>query len=137
MQDWSDEILFRKKRFVIPFTKQYFHLRELQKSGKNPRFGSYKYSAQKLYEKGILLSIDKYSPRQFDRIDIVISSDEVGIFTMELYNTAVSSSHPAASADVRMEDLLQAQFENRVSLALFDKAAKFNLNLLLYQINKE
>ena len=56
---------------------------------------------------------------------------------MELYNTAVSSSHPAASADVRMEDLLQAQFENRVSLALFDKAAKFNLNLLLYQINKE
>ncbi|KIJ56777.1 hypothetical protein M422DRAFT_72916 [Sphaerobolus stellatus SS14] len=126
-----------KKRFVIPFTKQYFHLRELQKSGKNPRFGSYKYSAQKLYEKGVLLSIDQYSPRQFDRIDIVISSDEVGIFTMELYNTATGNSHPVASTETRMEDLLQAQFENRVSLALFNGTAKFSLNLLLYQINKE
>jgi len=127
----------RKKRFVIPFTKQYFHLRELQKSGKNPKFGSFKYSAQKLYEKGILLSVDQYSPRQFDRIDIVISSDEAGMFTLEMYNNTLGSSTPVASSDIRIEDLLQAQFENRTSLALFDGIAKFNLNLLLYQVNME
>ncbi|KAF8529115.1 ras GTPase-activating protein [Hysterangium stoloniferum] len=126
-----------KKRFVIPFTKQYFHLRELQKSGKNPQFGSYRYSAQELYAKGILLSIDQFSPRQFDRIDIVISSNEVGLFAMEVYNSHSGVSTLITSANIRMEDLLQAQFESRVSLPLFKGMAKFNLNLLLYQINKK
>jgi Ras GTPase-activating-like protein IQGAP2/3 len=122
---------------VIPFTKQYFHLRDLQRSGKNPQFGSYKYSAQDLYDKGILLSIDQFSPRQFDRVDLVISSNKVGVFSMEVYSSNSGVSSLVASTDLRMEDLLQAQFENRVSLALFDGMAKFNLNLLLYQINKK
>jgi len=126
-----------KARFVIPFTKQYYHLRDLQRTGKAPQFGSFKYSAQHLYEKGILLSIDQYSPRQFDRLDFVLSSDEPGIFTIELYNKTIGSSALIAETVVRMEDLLQAQFENRVSLALFDGTVKFNLNLFLYQINKK
>jgi len=127
----------------MPFTKQFFHLRDLQRAGQSPQFGSFKYSAQDLYTKGILLSIDQFSPRQFDRINIVISSDKVGVFTIEVYNSTGgggSASHGSilvAATEVRMEDLLQAQFENRVSLALFDGMAKFNLNLLLYQINKK
>ena len=127
-----------KKRFVMPFTKQYFHLRDLQKSGKPPQFGSFKYSAQDLYHKGILLSIDQISPLQFDRVDIVISSNKIGVFTIEVFTSGgVSGSTLFASTDVRMEDLLQAQFENKVSLSLFDGMAKMNLNLLLYQINKK
>ena len=127
-----------KKRFVMPFTKQYFHLRDLQKSGKPPQFGSFKYSAQDLYHKGILLSIDQISPLQFDRVDIVISSNKIGVFTIEVFTSGgVSGSSLFASTDVRMEDLLQAQFENKVSLSLFDGMAKMNLNLLLYQINKK
>jgi Ras GTPase-activating-like protein IQGAP2/3 len=131
-----------KRRFVMPFTKQYFHLRDLQKSGQPPQFGSFKYSAQDLYTKGILLSIDQFSPRQFDRINIIISSNKIGIFTIAVYNSAqggggIDGSTLIAATDVRMEDLLQAQFENKVSLALFDGMAKMNLNLLLYQINKK
>lgn len=127
-----------KKRFVMPFTKQFFHLRDLQKSGKPPQFGSFKYSAQDLYHKGILLSIDQISPLQFDRVDIVISSNKIGVFTIEVFTSGgVSGSTLFASTDVRMEDLLQAQFENKVSLSLFDGMAKMNLNLLLYQINKK
>ncbi|CUA76921.1 Ras GTPase-activating-like protein rng2 [Rhizoctonia solani] len=124
-----------KKRFVIPFTKQFFHLRDLQRTGGEPQFGSYKYSAQYLYERGILLWIDRCSPRQFDRIDLVLSSNEVGIFTVQLINNLPGGSE--ATEDIRMEDLLQAQFENRVSLSLYDGLAKFNINLLLYQINKK
>ncbi|CAE6429290.1 unnamed protein product [Rhizoctonia solani] len=124
-----------KKRFVMPFTKQFFHLRELQRTGGEPQFGSYKYSAQYLYERGILLSIDRCSPRQFDRIDIVLSSNEVGIFTIQLIRNLPGASE--VTEDIRMEDLLQAQFENRVSLSLYDGLAKFNINLLLYQINKK
>jgi Ras GTPase-activating-like protein IQGAP2/3 len=131
------DLWFSKKRFVLPFTKQYFHLRDLQRSGQSPQFGSFKYSAQDLYDKGILLSIDQQSPRQFDRINIVLSSNKVGIFTVDLYNTDAGGSSAVASTDIRLDDLLQAQFENKVSLALFNGMAKFNVNLLLYQLNKK
>jgi len=126
-----------KKRFVMPFTKQYFHMRDLQKSGMTPQFGSFKYGAQDLYDKGILLSIDQFSPRQFDKIDIIISSNQVGVFTVEVFNNALGITNRLASQDLRMEDLLQAQFENRASLSLFNGLAKVNVNLLLYQINKK
>lgn len=121
----------------MPFTKQYFHLRDLQRSGKTPQFGSFKYSAHDLYEKGILLSIDQYSPRQFDKIDLVISSNKVGVFTIEAFNHALGITNRLFTEDVRMEDLLQAQFQDKASLSLFNGQAKFNLNLLLYQINKK
>lgn len=129
--------MYRKKRFVLPFTKQYFHMRDLQKSGKTPQFGSYRYSAQHFYEKGILLSVDQYSPRQFDKLDIVLSSNNVGVFTIEIFNTALGITNRIAHADVKMEELLQAQFENKASFTLFNGLAKFNLNLLLWQINKK
>lgn len=121
----------------MPFTKQYFHLRDLQRTGRAPQFGSFKYSAAYLYEKGILLSIDQFSPRQFDKINLILSSDKAGHFEVELSNTTLGHAMPIASTEIRMEDLLQAQFENRVSFPLFDGMAKFNLNLLLYQINKK
>ena len=121
----------------MPFTKQYFHLRDLQKSGKTPQFGSFKYSAQDLYERGILLSIDQHSPRQFDKIDLVISSNQLGVFTIEMFNNALGITNRMANADVRLEDLLQAQYQDRASLSLFNGLAKFNLNLFLYQINKK
>ncbi|TCD70814.1 hypothetical protein EIP91_001504 [Steccherinum ochraceum] len=107
------------------------------KAGKSPQFGSFKYSAQHFYDKGILLSIDQYSPRQFDKMDIVLSSNSIGIFTVEILNNALGITNRVAVGDVKMEDLLQAQFENRASLSLFNGLAKFNLNLLLWQINKK
>lgn len=124
-----------KKRIVLPFTKQYFHLRELQKAGKAPQFGSFRYSAQELYDKGILLSIDQTSPRQFDKIDVIISSDKAGVFTLEIKDKYLDITKGAT--DLKMEELLQAQYEHRTSLSLFDGMAKVNLNLLLYQINKK
>ncbi|KAH9918193.1 uncharacterized protein BXZ73DRAFT_92257 [Epithele typhae] len=125
------------KRRLLPFTQQYFHMRELQKAGKMPQFGSFKYSAQRFYDRGILLSIENHSPRQFDKLDIVLSSNTVGVFTIELFNHTLGITNRMASQDVKMEDLLQAQFEDRASISLFDGLAKFNLGLLLWQINKK
>ncbi|KAI0796795.1 hypothetical protein C8Q75DRAFT_710102 [Abortiporus biennis] len=125
------------RRFVIPFTKQYFHMRDLQRSGKSPQFGSFKYSAQYFYEKHILLSIDPFSPRQFDKIDIVLSSNSVGVFTIEVFNNTLGITNRVGSADVKMEELLQAKFEDRASISLYNGAAKFNLERLLRQINKK
>ncbi len=121
----------------VPFTRQFFHWRDLLKSGRAPQFGSYRYSAQELYDKGILLSIEQYSPRQFNRIDVVLSSDVAGVFNVELYSSIVGASTLIGETAVRRQDFLQAQVENRVDLTLLGGVAKFDLNLLLYQINKK
>ncbi|KAF8320672.1 hypothetical protein DL93DRAFT_2107201 [Clavulina sp. PMI_390] len=127
-----------KTRFVMPFSKQFFHMRKLQKDGRTPQFGSYIYSAQELYDKGILLSIDRFSPRQFDRINLVLESNQIGVFTIKVTNNTINGiTSEVATQELRMEDLLQANFEGKVSLSLFDGMAKVNLNLLLFQINKK
>ncbi|CAG8697404.1 12716_t:CDS:10 [Gigaspora margarita] len=123
----------KKHRLVLPFTRQYFHIRELQKSGKVPRFGSFKYTAQRLREKGVLLSISGYST--FDKISFTISSDEVGIFSIEASYAGVPV--PGASMELRLEDLLQSQFNNTQVMNLFDGVAKVNVNLLIFLINKK
>jgi Ras GTPase-activating-like protein IQGAP2/3 len=127
----------RKKRFVMPFTMQYFHLRELQRSGQAPQFGSHIYSAKKLYERGILLSIDQYSPRQFDKLQLTISSDSAGVFSLLLESSLLGVISRIASEDIRMEDLLQAKYEKRPSLSLFNGKVKVNFELFLFQINKK
>lgn len=106
-----------KKRFLLPFTKQYNHERELARSGRVPRFGSFKYSARNLAEKGVLISWRGYSDRQWDKINITISSDEVGVFHIE--GSVGSLMVPGAAASVPLDDLLQAQFNNCQFMNLF------------------
>ncbi|KDR83761.1 hypothetical protein GALMADRAFT_236120 [Galerina marginata CBS 339.88] len=126
-----------KKRSVLPFTKQYFHLRDLQRTGQAPQFGSYLYSAKKLYDRGILLSIDQYSPRQFDKLQVTMSSNLAGVFNLTLDSSILGVASRIAEEDIRMEDLLQAKYEKRPSLALFNGKVKVNFELFLFQINKK
>ncbi|KAJ7047378.1 ras GTPase-activating protein [Mycena alexandri] len=127
----------KRKQIVLPFTRQYFHLRDLQRSGETPQFGSFLYTAKYLYEKGILLSIDQYSPRQFDKLHITMSSNAPGIFTILLESTLLGVSTRIASEDVSMENLLQARYEKRPFLSLFNGKAKVNFERFVYQINKK
>ncbi|KAJ6599083.1 ras GTPase-activating protein [Mycena vulgaris] len=127
----------KRKQIVLPFTRQYFHLRDLQRSGETPQFGSFLYTAKYLYEKGILLSIDQYSPRQFDKLHLTMSSNTAGVFTILLESTLLGVSTRIGSEDVRMEDLLQARYEKRPFLSLFNGKAKVNFERFLYQINKK
>lgn len=126
-----------KKRPILPFTKQYFHIRDLQRTGQTPQFGSYLYTAKKLYDRGILLSIDQYSPRQFDKLQITMSSNVPGVFNLVLESTMLGVTSRIASDEIRMEDLLQAKYEKRPSLALFNGKVKVNFELFLFQINKK
>ena len=54
-----------KKAKPVPFSKQYFHQKKLEKEGAMPKFGSYKYDGDKLHKKGVLISIDGYSEKQY------------------------------------------------------------------------
>ncbi|KAL4811004.1 hypothetical protein BDV18DRAFT_128384 [Aspergillus unguis] len=124
-----------KKRFLMPFTKQWDHQRELQKSGKVFKFGSYKYSARNLADKGVLVYWKGYIERQWDRVDLTISSNEVGVFTLD--GSSGPMMVPGANAQVPLDDLLQAQFNNMQFLDFFDGQLRVNVNLFLHLIMRK
>lgn len=125
----------RKKKFLMPFTKQYNHQKELERSGRVPKFGSFKYSARSLSEKGVLVEWSGMSERDWDKINLTISCDEVGVFSIE--GSRGSIQMPGASALVPIEDLLQAQFEAHQFMNLFEGGLKLNVNLLLHLLYKK
>jgi len=131
-----------KKRFLLPFTKQYNHERELARTGRVPRFGSFKYSARNLAEKGVLVGWRGYHERQWDKVNLTISSDAVGLFHVE--GSTGSMIVPGAAAAVTLDDLLQAQFNNLHFICLFgadegqgEGPLKLNVNLLVHLLMKK
>ena len=129
-----------KKRFLMPFTKQWDHERELARSGRVPKFGSFKYSAQDLANRGILVSWAGYPERTWEKLDLTISSNEVGVFSIEGSNGPISI--PGASAQVPLDDLLQAQFNNTQYLEFFNggtkgEGVKVNVNLFSHLIMRK
>lgn len=127
------------KGFRLPFTKQWNHERELERAGRQPKFGSYKYSARQLGDKGVLLSWPSYPMENWGNLNIVISSDEVGVFHLEA--SSGSMMLPGCSANVLLDDLLQAQYDNRSAISVFEEAggecAKLAVNLLLHLVFKK
>ncbi|KAJ9268626.1 hypothetical protein DTO212C5_5233 [Paecilomyces variotii] len=124
-----------KKRFLMPFTKQWDHERELQKSGRVFKFGSFKYSARNLADKGVLVHWKGYTERQWDRVDLTISSNEVGVFTLD--GSSGNMMIPGANAQVPLDDLLQAQFNNTQFLDFFEGHLRVNVNLFLHLIMRK
>lgn len=119
----------------MPFTKQYNHQRELERSGRVPKFGSYKYSVRALSEKGVVVSWSGVVERDWDKINLTISCDEVGVFSIEGSRGHIQI--PGASGMVPIEDLLQAQFEAHQFMNLFEGNLKLNVNLLLHLVYKK
>jgi Ras GTPase-activating-like protein IQGAP2/3 len=134
-----------KKRFLLPFTKQYNHERELQRSGRVPKFGSFKYSARNLVDKGVLVAWRGYGENQLAKVNITISSDEVGVFYIE--GSVGSMMIPGAAATVPLDDLLQAQFNNCQFMNLFGESdgkdagregpLRLNVNLLVHLLMRK
>ncbi|KAG9234911.1 Rho GTPase activation protein [Amylocarpus encephaloides] len=124
-----------KKRFLMPFSKQYNHERELERSGRKPKFGSFKYSARTLSDKGVLVSWQGYHDREWEKINLTISCDEVGIFFIE--GSKGSIQIPGASAQVPMDSLLAAQFANHQYMDLFEGGMRLNVNLFLHLLYKK
>ncbi|CCF49439.1 hypothetical protein NDA11_005502 [Ustilago hordei] len=144
-----------KKRFVLPFSQQYFHLRSLkQNGGKVPKFGSYKYSSSKLLEKGVLTRVDlepslptsgsgnklhsatvgrNGEPATGGEVNLTISSDQPGVFRIEVLN----GGSAGYSTDLRIEDLLEAQFNGQPTMEVLEGKVEVGINMLVYLINKK
>ena len=135
----------KNKKFVLPFTKQWDHERELQRTGRSCKFGSYKYSARKLADKGVLVHWKGYNERQWDRVDLTISSSKVGSFALD--GSAGNMMMPGANATVTLDELLQAQFNNTQFMDFFSQQGarveglegdlRVNVNLFLHLIMKK
>ncbi|KAA8574689.1 hypothetical protein EYC84_003939 [Monilinia fructicola] len=99
-----------KKRFLMPFSKQYNHEKELERTGRTYKFGSFKYSARTLSDKGVLVAWKGYPEREWDKINLTISCDQVGVFSIEGSKGSIVIT--GAMAQVPMDSLLAAQFAN-------------------------
>ncbi|PVV02019.1 hypothetical protein BB560_003538, partial [Smittium megazygosporum] len=110
----------------IPSIKSFFGGKDsssINGSG-TPKIRSFKYSAEKLYLKGVLFSIEGFSPRQLDKVSITISSPESGVFDLSIYS--LSSLVQPSTCKIRLEDLLQMQYDNSTTIMLFNDSVKMN-----------
>ncbi|KAI1264902.1 hypothetical protein F5Y18DRAFT_70627 [Xylariaceae sp. FL1019] len=123
------------RRHFFPFTKQYNHQRELERSGRVPKFGSYKYSVRALHSKGVIVSWNGVPERDWSSINITIACDEVGIFNIEGSRGHIQI--PGASAVIPIENLLQAQFESRQFMDFFEGNLRLNVNILLHTLYRK
>ncbi|EMR09099.1 hypothetical protein PNEG_02443 [Pneumocystis murina B123] len=124
-----------KKKQVVPFTKQYFHLRNLKRSGQVPKFGSHKYSGRQLFDKGVIVSINNHEEKDYGKFYFTLSSNDVGVFIIEV--TSGSLHFPDSILKLKLDDLLEAQYNNIEVLPLFEGLVKINVNLMLHMIFKK
>lgn len=136
-----------KKLFnIIPiFSKQYFYHRELKKSNRLPKFGSYKYSAKKLMEQNVLKDFKGALSARYNtssKLDFMFSCNEVGKFTIEA--AAGSVNIPGAFASITLDELLNLQYESKDTYEAFDGMVVFDTMSLasfifkkFYDLNKD
>ncbi|KAF7943932.1 uncharacterized protein EAE97_006002 [Botrytis byssoidea] len=124
-----------KKRFLMPFSKQYNHEKELERTGRTYKFGSFKYSARTLSDKGVLVAWKGYPEREWDKINLTISCDQVGVFSIEGSKGSIVIT--GAMAQVPMDSLLAAQFANHQYMDMFEGAMRLNVNLFLHLLYRK
>lgn len=122
-----------KKIFnIIPvFSKQYFYQRELKKSNRLPKFGSYKYSAKKLIDLKTVEDCGGALQRanaSSSKLDFMFSCHKVGTFVIEAGNGTVMI--PGASNTVTLDEVLEKQYEQKKQWVMFDGMVTFNTDSL-------
>ncbi|XP_057692899.1 ras GTPase-activating-like protein IQGAP1 [Corythoichthys intestinalis] len=94
---------------------------------------SQKYTASRLHEKGVLISIEDLQPNQFKNVIFEISPAEtVGVFEVKAKLMGVHLE----TLQLEYQDLLQLQYEGVAVMKLFDRAT-INVNLLIFLLNKK
>ncbi|KAM9909396.1 hypothetical protein OXX69_005473 [Metschnikowia pulcherrima] len=128
-----------KKIFnVIPvFSKQYFYHRQLKKNNRLPKFGSYKYSAKKLMEQGVVKDIGGALHRKAassSKVELMFSCHKAGVFVIEAANGTVNI--PGACNTITLDKVLDHQYERKAQWVMFDGMVTFdteNLAALIFR----
>jgi len=64
----------------------------------------------RLVEKGILVGVQ--NGRQSEKLHITISSDDVGVFLLEMTSSQYNEDVQTGSEEIKLEDLLQLQYQS-------------------------
>ena len=91
-----------------------------------------KYTAQKLYDKGVILEIEGIQRFQYRSISIEIRQIDVSKFEVH----AKFLGNLVEKTDLVIQDLLQLQFDG-VAVCKIGSQVKVNVNLLIFLINKK
>ncbi|XP_042640877.1 ras GTPase-activating-like protein IQGAP3 [Tyto alba] len=102
-------------------------------SGKNKKLQPLRYTAARLFEKGVLLEIEDLPLSQFRNVIFdIIPCEEAGGFQVKAKFMGIDMER----FQLHYQDLLQLQYEGVAVLKMFDKA-KVNVNLLIFLLNKK
>ncbi|XP_059688246.1 ras GTPase-activating-like protein IQGAP3 [Gavia stellata] len=102
-------------------------------NGKNKKLQSLRYTAARLFEKGVLLEIEDLPPSQFRNVIFdIIPCEESGKFQVKAKFMGIDMER----FQLHYQDLLQLQYEGVAVMKMFDKA-KVNVNLLIFLLNKK
>eukprot|EP00127_Corallochytrium_limacisporum_P003830 Clim_evm44s153 gene=Clim_evmTU44s153 len=104
-----------------------------RKNYQQHRFGSYKYSASKLFERGILLELQGVTETMRKGVTFTISSNQIGVFDIDASLTGVKMK----TLQITLDELLQMQYEGISVKELFGGSAKVNVNLLIHLLNRK
>lgn len=96
------------------------------------KYGTHRSSADKLADRGILVSLRGYSSRQHRDISFTFSCDEVAKFGVEVAYRGILL--PNGSLTLTLDTLLSNQYNNQQYIDMFDDAVRFNTNRLLQYI---
>lgn len=129
-----------KKLFnIIPvFSKQYFYHRQLKRTNRLPKFGSYKYSAKKLTDQGVLRDMGgalMQIAASSSKLEFVFSCHKQGHFVIEVVNGAVTV--PGASGTITLDQLLDQQYEKKAVWQFLGDMVTFDtdaLSALIFRI---
>lgn len=122
-----------KKIFnIIPvFSKQYFYHRELKKNNRLPKFGSYKYTAKKLMEQGVIKDFGGELHRRHvtsSKLDFMFSCHKLGTFVIEAAASTVVVT--GACATITLDQILDKQYESAKTWVMFDGMVTFDTDAL-------
>ncbi|XP_057265982.1 ras GTPase-activating-like protein IQGAP3 [Pezoporus wallicus] len=102
-------------------------------SGKNKKLQSLRYTAARLFEKGVLLEIEDLPHSQFKNVVFdIIPCEESGRFQVKAKFMGIDMER----FQLHYQDLLQLQYEGVAVMKMFNKA-KVNVNLLIFLLNKK
>jgi len=95
-------------------------------------FGTYKYSAQRLKDKGVLIGIENISDGKLKNVFIEISRESVSSFAFKGKFLGVTMDKEI----IDFEDLLELQYNN-VGVTKMFTYCTINVNLLIFLLNKK
>ncbi|KAI9246002.1 RasGAP C-terminus-domain-containing protein [Sporodiniella umbellata] len=124
-----------RPKFSVPFTKQYFHMRKLRKLNMVPKFGSYKYTVKKLFDRQVLSGITHVLEKSYDSTNIVLSMDQANTITVQA--NYKHWPNPFVKAAIKYDDLLQAQFEGIKTMSILDGMVNINVSTFILLLNKK